>query len=215
VNVDSQFELLWRDLKAQGNPLHTFAGLAAAYSAPPRAYHTLEHVRWGLRRIDEIVRAEDLEQRIDVQAARWAMWFHDSVMTFGEGSDEDEERSARYAYQEAKQAGLPTSFANKVLALVLSTSHLADKLTLIESVLVDADLSMLGAGENDFSIYEERVRQEWGQFDDGAFAAGRIAVLRRFLKKRRIFTTDYGRDKWEARAQNNLRRSIEKLKVHL
>ena len=98
---------------------------------------------------------------------------------------------------------------------MLATSHLAENLKLDEAVLVDADLSMLGASQGDFDVYEERVRREWAAFDDVAFAKGRIAVLQRFLKKRRIFTTDYARDKWEARAQSNLRRSVDKLKVML
>jgi len=210
--MDPRLQTLWRDLGAKGDPQAVYGSLHAAYSAPPRSYHTLTHVSWGLRRIDEIVRHEELDDRINVSAVRWAMWFHDVSMTFGDGSADDEERSARKAFQEAKQAGLGTRFADTVLRLVLSTSHLAEKLSLDESVLVDADLSMLGSSQNDFDVYEERVRREWSQYDDQAFAAGRIQVLRRFLKKRRIFTTDYGRDKWEARAQSNLRRSVEKLK---
>ena len=211
--IDRDFALLWLDLQAKGDPDPACHALITAYSEPPRSYHTLEHVRWGLKRIDEIVRHEELEERIDVRAVRWAMWFHDSVMTFGEGSDEDEERSGRKSYQVAKQAGLSTSFANTTLRLVLSTSHLTEKLALDESVLVDADLSILGSSESDFDVYEARVRREWSQFDNAAFAAGRVSVLRRFLKKRRIFTTDYGRDKGEARAQNTRRRAVDKLKA--
>ncbi len=209
--INSDFERLWRDIGPKGSPEDTICGLVTAYCTAPRTYHTLDHVAWGLKRIDEIVRHEELEERINVSAVRWAMWFHDAVMTFGDGSAEDEERSGRKSYQAAKQAGLPTSFANATLRLVLSTSHLADKLMLDESVLVDADLSMLGASESDFDVYETRVRREWAAFDDKGFALGRLLVLQRFLDKRRIFTTDYGRDKWEARAQSNLRRSKRKL----
>lgn len=209
------FQALWIDLGAKGDPQAVHDSLHAAYSEPPRSYHTLTHVSWGLQRIDEIVRHENLDERINVNAVRWAMWFHDVSMTFGDGSDDDEERSARRAFQEAKQAGLGTRFADTVLRLVLSTSPWAEKLSLDESVLVDADLSMLGSSQNDFDVYEERVRREWAGYNDQAFAMGRTLVLRRLLKKRRIFTTDYGRDKWEARAQSNLRRSVEKLKAQL
>lgn len=209
--IDAQFGELWRALRAQGSAEEAFALLERAYSEPPRAYHTLEHVRWGLRRIDEIVRREELEDRVEVNALRWAMWFHDSVMTFGPGSEEDEERSARAAYRAAKNAKLPTGFADLVMRLVLSTSHLADNLKRDEAVLVDADLSMLGAGEADFDVYEDRVRREWAHADDRAFAHGRTAVLRRFLAKRRIFTTDFARERWEVRARSNLNRSIGQL----
>jgi predicted metal-dependent HD superfamily phosphohydrolase len=213
--MDSQFALLWLDLQAKGSPDEAFHALATEYSRPPRSYHTLEHVRWGLKRIDEIVRHEELEERIDVLAVRWAMWFHDVSMSFGDDSAEDEERSGRMAHAAARAAGLPRAFRDTVLRLVLSTSRLAENLKPDEAVLVDADLSMLGASESDFDVYEARVRREWAEFDDGAFAAGRIAVLGSFLKKRRIFTTDFGRDKWEARAQNNLRRSVDRLKALL
>jgi predicted metal-dependent HD superfamily phosphohydrolase len=187
-----------------------FLNLSTAYETPPRAYHTLEHVRWGLKRLDEIVPADsELARQVDRNSLRWAMWFHDAVMSFHGDLAMDEERSARLAYQTARKAKLSLEFAGETLRLVLATSPLADNLQPDEAILVDADRSILGASEGDFAVYEDRVRVEWAHADDKVFGAARAVILGRLLAKPRIFHTEHGQ-RWEKKARENLQRSVQK-----
>jgi predicted metal-dependent HD superfamily phosphohydrolase len=81
-----------------------------------------------------------------------------------------------------------------------------------EKILVDADLSILGADEPAFREYEARVRSEWWHVSDEDFRDGRLKVLDRFDKKPNIFSTRYARDRWEAKARLNIGTSMTKLR---
>ncbi len=176
------FANFWRRLPTAASPDAIFEMLRAQYQEPPRAYHTLEHVGWGLKRIDEIAQHE-LNDFRDLDAIEYAMWFHDAIMVFGRGGAGDEERSAELAVNVGTKAGLGVGFLRQVRRLIRATAHMADPEVPDEAVLVDADLSILG----------------------------RTKVLQRFDNKRRIFTTPYASQKWEERARINIGKSMHNL----
>jgi|GEM_PF-156281 len=206
--LKARWDAMWQSLGAE--PLlrdSTFRALEKAYSEG-RHYHTLEHVLWGLRRIDEINEAEPCLALAEVQCA---MFFHDAVMSFDGTSGNDELNSAAFAVLKLLAAGTGAFRANRIAELIRATAHTAEPTGHDDRVLVDADLSMLGADPERFDRYEAQVRKEWAAFDDEQFRAGRADVLRRFLAMPRIFHTDYGHAKWEAKARANLERSLAKL----
>lgn len=205
-----EFADLWDALGCRGSHLPIFELLASCYREPPRAYHTLEHIGWGLKRIDEIVATEP---SCNVKAVKWAMWFHDARMNFDDDRDLDELDSATMAKGQAISAMLAPAFALKVQALVLATAHTEAAKNIDEAVLVDADLSILAAPTSAFDAYEAQVRTEWGHVSDEAFRAGRIAVLERINGARQIYTTPYAYNQWERRARFNLGTSLAKLKA--
>lgn len=202
---------LWKRTGAAGNSDVYFDLLSECYKEPPRAYHTLTHVEWGLKRIDEIAMNEPHEHD-ELPAIEFAMWFHDAVMRFGEGADLDEEASAHLASNIANEVGLCAEFILQVKRLIRATDHQYEPMRIDEMILVDADLSILGANEEAFRDYERRVRSEWGHVSDLEFMAGRLKVLDRFASKRRIFSTQYASNKWEWMARSNIERSMAKLK---
>lgn len=212
TELQTRFMGLWRRLGALGSGESCFQLLRAHYAEPPRAYHTLAHVWWGLQRIDEIVAHEPSAAELS-PAIELAMWFHDVVMRFGRASDSDEAASARLATELIEAAGLGTDLARRVERLILATAHQhgATATASDEAILVDADLSILGANPAAFDAYEQHIRQEWSHVGDELFRAGRSHVLQQFVSRPRIFATDYAHQRWEQRARLNLERSLRNL----
>ena len=137
------FSHLWLDLFGSTDQCHAvFRDLEQRYSGPRRHYHTLDHVGWALLRAEEILGRSDV--RYDI---KWAIWFHDAVLT---GSDDDELKSAELASRITLEAGGGRSFAETVARLILATSHEPAGLAADEKVIVDADLAILGAAPEVF-----------------------------------------------------------------
>jgi predicted metal-dependent HD superfamily phosphohydrolase len=208
-----QFADLWRRLGARGKPEIYFDILRAQYEEPPRAYHTLDHVGWGLKRIGEII--TDAVPSLgcgQIATVEYALWFHDAIMVFGRESTVDERRSADMAVAIGIEVGLEPAFLRQARRLIMATAHMNEPALEDEALLVDADLSILGAPAEAFRDYEHRVRIEWSHVDEAAFRAGRLKVLDRFANKRRIFTTPYAYNRWERMARFNIGQSMAKLK---
>lgn len=202
-----EFNRLWADSNAQGNGNAVFFDLVQRYDGPRRHYHTLTHVMWVLKRIDEITAALGVTD--DILELRWAAWFHDSVMT---GLPLDERDSAFLAADVLDRAKLPRGFVDKVHRLINATGHDRGKLYEDESILSDADVAILGAPRDAFDEYEHLVRKEWEHVSDADFAKGRAAILRKFVNGT-VYFTSYACERWEAAARENLRYSIAKLEA--
>ena len=75
-------------------------------------------------------------------------------------------------------------------------------------LIADIDLAILGADADEFDCYEAAIRREYAAVPPETFRAGRTAILRRFLNRRAIYSTDEFRSLYEARARTNLARSV-------
>lgn len=183
--------------------------LCRGYLDPRRKYHTFEHVRWVLRRIDEMASVESHRgAKFDARTwnlIRWAAWFHDAVLS---GSPDDEQLSADRACD-----FLGPDDSLLVRKIIMATTHDRVPLLYEAAVLCDADLAILGAEPEQFDDYECRVREEWAQVPDRLFQEARAAILKRFTRRPWIYMTEYGRQRWENQARTNLHRSLEKLAV--
>lgn len=191
-------------------PGEKFERLAHAYYLPSRKYHTLEHIYWVLKRIDEM--ADDSRGRgakfepLEWDTLRWAAWYHDYVMF---GRPDDEKKSASRALFDWPK--LSTAYVLDAMRMIEATAH--DRIPLDHQAarLCDADLSILGAGTEHFDRYEQQVREEWAHVPDELFKTARAVILKRFVGRPWIFMTDYGRTRWERTARQNLARSMAKL----
>ena len=65
--------------------------------------------------------------------------------------------------------------------------------------------------ESEFDLYENGIRKEYSFIADDVFAKKRAEILRGFLGRDFIFLTEYFREKYEAPARKNLKRSISRL----
>jgi predicted metal-dependent HD superfamily phosphohydrolase len=173
------------------------ARLVALYGEPHRHYHTWSHVIACLDARERIAPAAPLE--VDV-----ALWFHDAI--YDPRAHDNEEKSAALMLDEIGDS------AKAAVPLVLATKHAAVPETEEARIVVDADLSILGADVETFDTYERAVREEYSFVPDDAFRAGRAHVLKSFLDRATIFSTPVARDLWEARARENMARSLSRLK---
>lgn len=181
-----------------------FERLLACYSEPHRRYHTLEHLTECLERLDAVLARADHPGELEV-----ALWFHDAV--YAVKRHDNELQSANWAEAACRAGGVSEEAATRVFALVMATRHSALAATSDERLLVDVDLSILGASAARFDEYERQVQDEYAWVPRWLFRRKRKAVLREFLDRPAIFSTDHFRGQLEARARENLQRSVATL----
>ena len=198
---------LWRMIKAQGDPISVYKDLIACYSEPHRFYHTLDHIAFCL---DDFQRAR--HKAVNLDAVEMAIWFHDAV--YDTKAKDNEEKSAQLALAVAKKALLPDEFGRQVANLILATKHDVVPEDADTQLIVDIDLSILGESSKRFDEYEQKIRKEYEWVSEEKFVAERLVILQSFLPPQRpnVYLTSFFQKKYEAKARENLERSIAKLK---
>ena len=197
----------WRALGAAPPP-GLFEEVLARYSEAHRHYHTARHLEECFAQLDT-VRVE-AERPGEVE---FALWFHDAV--YETRRHDNEQRSAEWARLVADQAGLDAGVGGRVAALIMATRHDAQPVGPDACVLVDVDLSILGAEPLRFDEYERDVRQEYGWVPTPVFRRERRKILRSFLERPQIFQTPPMHAAREQRARANLARSLRKLRPRM
>ncbi len=185
-------------------PAELLEPLASRYAEPHRRYHTWAHVLACLEARGQITRAALPE--VDL-----ALLFHDAV--YDPLATDNEARSAQLLVDEGRRAWLHEDLLHRARELVLATAHGDEGPTDSEEacIVVDADLSILGAEPGTFQTYEQQVRHEYACVDDARWATGRAGVLRQFLARPAICATRRGQRLWEASARRNLEESLRRL----
>jgi len=197
-----------------------FDVLAAAYSAPERHYHNLDHLiemfRVAARLASAVADPAPAPRPLvggrayDPAAVELAIWFHDAV--YDPRAKDNESRSAELAAVLLGPIGVPRSTIERTVRLVLATAHLsaadppADRET---AVLLDADLAVLGSSEERYRRYAADIRKEYAWVPDEDYRAGRAAVLRAFLARPRIFLNQLTFEEGERRARENMAAELE------
>jgi len=185
------------------------AELTKLYAAPDRHYHNLAHIE-ALLALAKRLQAEIA----DPNAVEAAIWFHDAI--YDSRAKDNEARSAALAAERLAGPVEPERLT-KIVAMIEATAthqvpNLADATARHDAaLLLDMDLSILGAPPADFDVYEEAVRQEYGWVPEDAWRAGRAAVLQNFLARQFIFHTAAFRSELEGQARENMARSVAAL----
>jgi predicted metal-dependent HD superfamily phosphohydrolase len=176
--------------------------LLAAY-ADGRGYHDTRHLAEVLARLDELGEGDHV-------AVVLAAWVHDAVY---DGAPGAEERSARLAEVELRDAADDEVDVAEVARLVrLTEHHDPEPGDRAGEALCDADLAILAAPAERYREYAQDVRREYAAVSDADFRAGRLAVLEDLAGRETLFRTAYAREHWEARARENLRDEIDRLR---
>ncbi len=194
----------WHELGLRPLDDSLFVQLAARYLERHRAYHTLRH-------LEECFAVFESVRGLCAHAGevQLALFFHDAV--YDTRASGNEEQSAEWAQRAIAEAGGAPEVAVRVRALVLATRHAAVPASADAGVMVDVDLSILGADPARFDEYERQVRMEYAWVPDAIFRSERARLLREFLARPSIYTTSALRDRLEARARANLLRSLDAL----
>lgn len=195
----ARVERVWSALGLGTSRAALHAELAAAWSEPHRAYHTLQHLEECLAHLDGIAP--------DAHAVEVALWFHDAI--YDTHASDNEERSADWA---ARELTGHDALAARVRDLILATRHNAIPAGDEAALMVDIDLAILGADEARFAEYEAQVAREYAWVPREVYVRERTKILQSFLDRERIYTTDAFRARLGAAARRNLAWSIAELR---
>lgn len=201
---------LWNRIDARGNGEKVFNYLLKKYNEDGRYYHTFEHISHCL---EEFERIRDLTKHTD--ALEFALWFHDVI--YNTRLKDNEEQSAATALKVIQDASLPNTFGKLVENFILATEHnksflYSDDIDI--KLIIDIDLSILGSNEEEFDSYEEKIRKEYNWVPEKEFSLGRIKILKSFLNRDKIYSTEQFQDLYEHQARENIKRSINKLELY-
>ena len=179
--------------------------MTKAYAEGHRHYHNQRHVAECLWEFDG---ARHLVRQ--AETVELGLWFHDAV--YDPRADNNEERSAALAKECLDEAGVSGLISNAVGDLVTATKSHEPGGNADAAVTVDIDLSILGQAEERFLEYEVQIRKEYAWVPKIIFGPKRAGILEGFLRRERIYKTDWFFDKYEERARRNIEGSIGKLR---
>lgn len=182
----------------------TFDALCAAYSEKHRHYHTTEHLDACVSHLHTCASQADRPREIEL-----ALWFHDAI--YRPLSSDNERRSADWAGDFLQANCAPEPLARRIDALIMVTEHDSPATTPDQSLLVDIDLSILGAPPATYARFEEAVRREYRLVPWLIYRRKRAAILDGFLQRPRIYRNEPFRTQREQQARNNLADTISRL----
>ena len=135
-----------------------------------------------------------------------ALWFHDAI--YDPQAADNEQRSADWAVAELTRHGVGATSVQHVHALIVATCHSATPSDPDQQLLVDIDLSILGASPARFAEYDAQVRAEYDWVETGVYQTKRKTVLKGFLDRPTIYSTALFKARYEQQARKNLQRLI-------
>ena len=178
-----------------------FADLASHYTEDHRKYHNLSHIDRMLGWLDATGESID--------SVELAIWFHDVV--YNPLGSHNESMSARY-FRDRLGTFIPGPFADTVERLILATDLTRTRTgSDVENLIIDIDLSILGASPEDYAAYRNAIRCEYSAVPEDKFIAGRRSILLGFLSQR-IYSTDYF-EQLERQARANIQVELESLET--
>ena len=199
---------LWQRLgitrQADSAVADAFAALTTRYAEAGRHYHTAQHIAACLAQFDA---ARGLCEHAD--EVELALWFHDAI--YDARAKDNESQSAAWAVRLMTECGIAQPARTRVHTLIMATCHDALPQTQDAQVLVDIDLSILGADAARFDAYEAQVRQEYNFVPGFLFRRARRKILQGFLERPAIYVTTHFHAALEKKARENLARSLAAL----
>jgi predicted metal-dependent HD superfamily phosphohydrolase len=179
--------------------------LASAYSEPHRRYHSIGHVEHCLKEVGHV-----WDFAVNLDEIRWALLFHDAI--YDPRRQDNEALSADWACKVMDELQRPKEQQERVREMILATAHAGRARTPDEALLLDIDLSILGANEHVFDDYDRAIREEYAWVPEADYRQARTKVLESFLKRDPIYQTSIGRERYGARARANLERALARLR---
>ncbi len=186
-----------------------YRAIAAAYAAPPRAYHSLAHVREVIEHYRAAAIRPGWRQPREVYLA---ICYHDAI--YVPGRTDNESLSANLARAHCAQflSGQPIDVDRVAHLIELTARHGKLALTDLDAeaaLFVDCDMAILGADAASFDRYDAAITEEYrGVVPGFVFRFKRRQFLRELLARPRIFLSDYGHARWDAQARLNFRRLL-------
>ena len=145
---------LWNRIDAKGDPKEAYKKVVELYSQPHRFYHNLVHVAHALRDFEEVRNLSDNPEWLEM-----SLWLHDVIYDTRAGGHE--EKSAEFAHQILKDAGIRDDSVKLVKQLILATK-LGETLSTNDARLIaDIDIANFGKSFETFSAHGDFIREEY------------------------------------------------------
>ena len=176
--------------------------LLAAYGAPERHYHSLQHLVNLFGQVDAFPQQDAVVMGL-------AIWFHDAV--YNALRSDNEAKSAEWALAFLQETTLePVRQARVADFIRRSQDHTQPQPPHDTDLLLflDADLSILGAPEAAYWDYARQVRREYRLVPDLLYRPGRRKVLARLLEAPVLFHTPALREALDGPARRNLQAEL-------
>lgn len=183
-----------------------------AYNEPHRKYHNLDHIESILNKIPLFVEAYKLNES-HVLCLEILAWYHDVV--YLPGWKMNEAKSSMIYGDDKKWLPVVTGGSRIIDTIVKTGSYEGhathtDPPTFIAAIFFDLDLADMGTDsyvENSF-----KIREEFGEFSDLQWLAGRQKFLSDFLSRPFVYHTSLGYKLWEEKARRNMENELHFLK---
>ena len=196
----SVFQESWAQAWAElglAPPSDLFEQLLGAYSEPQRHYHSKQHLAECLSLFGQAQHLAEHPGQVAI-----ALWFHDAI--YDVRGKSNEQQSADWALRVLRSANAGTDVQQRVERLIMATRHDATPTDSDQQLLVDSDLSILGANPERFAEYDRQVRAEYSWVPGFIYNMKRKSVLKAFLARPSIYNTSYFRERYEQQAHINL-----------
>jgi len=194
----------WQGIGARGTGDDLHQRLVGAWSEKHRHYHTLQHLRECLEHLDAVRLQAHRPAEIAV-----ALWFHDAV--YDPRREDNEARSAAWLRDCALEEGVSAATAQRLHGMVMATADHLPQGDADTQLLVDIDLSILGAEPARFRESNGQIRREYAHVPEPDWRTGRRRVLRGFLDRPRLYGTQRFHAMLEDRARENLAGELARL----
>jgi predicted metal-dependent HD superfamily phosphohydrolase len=208
MELTKSWSRAWLGLNNLSNDQNLFQSICSHYAEPARQYHTLQHLGECLDLFESVIELATHPAEVEM-----ALWFHDAI--YNTASQDNEAQSAQWARAELSRVGVLPEKIDRIQSLIMATCHTVLPITIDECFLVDIDLAILGASTERFAEYEQQIRAEYNFVPETIFNQKRQEILQGFVDRPTIYSTKYFQDRLEARARDNIKRSIFSLSENL
>jgi predicted metal-dependent HD superfamily phosphohydrolase len=182
-----------------------FRELERKYTSSRRHYHGLHHIQALLQFCETY--AGQLQDR---DVVTFSVFYHDII--YNVLRKDNEPRSARLAVKRLLALGVPANKAEQVKIFIEATqTHTVSSdvtYTTDLQLFLDFDMSILGSDWDDYEAYTRQVRREYRIYPDKLYYPGRRQFLQHCLQAEFIFQTQVFRERYEARARENMAREL-------
>ncbi|WP_207062764.1 hypothetical protein [Motiliproteus sp. SC1-56] len=204
----ARFIALWQrthDMAACCRGEEAFEQLDRRYNECCRHYHDGEHIKQMLEWFDPY-RGEAQ----DPDAVELAIWFHDAC--YGNEPQGHESRSAAL-FRSLSGEGMPTRRQQRVVDLIMATTHQGPPGTDDEALVVDVDLSSFARSWHAFLKDTVRCRAEKQDVGDQEFCTCQLGFLRTLRARESIYYSAPFQARHEADARANIDHLIHLLEL--
>jgi len=139
-----------------------------------------------------------------------SLFYHD--FEYNTLRSDNEIQSAVYAKKQLQEWNVQDETIQKIYSMIASTkTHQTESEDEEVKIFLDADMAILGADEDVYRDYLQKVRREFSIYPDLLYNRGRKQFLEKTLSAHPIFLTEFFRNKFEKQARINLQNEINQL----